>query len=261
MPQPWDGPFRLEVCTVCVGYGDFLAETARQNRGLFDRWLVVTTADDAETREVCRHYNLETLLSDDATRGGADFNKGRLVERGLQQLSAGAWHMHLDGDVVLPPTFRLSLEAAHLDPSCVYGCDRLMVRSWEEWVRLRDSGALAEQHTWHYSVNPTRGLPLGTRWVSPSQGWVPIGFLQLWFQAEAEWHGVRVKTYPLGHGDACRADVQYGLKWDRRKRQFLPEVFALHLESEPSKLGANWRGRTTKRFGPGPETRLDAAIS
>jgi hypothetical protein len=73
---------------------------------------------------------------------------------------------------------------------------------------------------------------------------------QLWHAAADEWHGVRVRAYNHRHGDACRTDVQFGMQWDRRRRVFLPEVVAVHLESEPAELGANWNGRTTRRFGP-----------
>ncbi len=59
-----------------------------------------------------------------------------------------------------------------------------------------------------------------------------------------------MRRYPLHHGDAARTDVQFALQWDRRHRQLLPEVIVLHLESEPAEQGANWKGRTTRPFGP-----------
>ena len=65
-------------------------------------------------------------------------------------------------------------------------------------------------------------------------------------------HGYHLRNYPVSHGDAARTDVQFGLQWDRRHRQILPEVICLHLDSAPSAIGANWKGRTTPRFGPCP---------
>src|ERR1700733_1266446 len=96
----------IEAITVCIGYSDFLAETIRFNAGLLDRWIIVTSESDEATREVCRRHSLQTLLSEDHHRGGDDFAKGRLIERGLQQLSADAWRLHLDADIVLPQRFR-----------------------------------------------------------------------------------------------------------------------------------------------------------
>ncbi len=238
----------IEAVTVSVGYGDFLAVAAAENRGLLDRWVVVTTPADEETREVCRRFNLETVLTEEFEREGPGaFAKARGINRGLAMLSAGAWRLHLDADVVLPPTFRLQLDQAHLDEQGLYGCDRVMVRSWQEWQQFRTSGWLPQDYHARTNVPP---FPLGTRWTSPHDGYVPIGFFQLWHAAADEWRGIRHRRYPERHGNAARSDVQFGLQWDRRLRHLIPELFVLHLESEPAPLGANWNGRTTRRFGP-----------
>jgi hypothetical protein len=243
---------RIEAVTVCVGYSDFLAEVAKHNAGQLDRWIIVTNESDEQTREVCRIHDLETVLSSDHERcgggiGGGVFNKGRMVERGLQHLSQGAWRLHIDGDIVLPNQFRRMLDGAHLDERKLYGCDRVMVRSWDQWQALQRSGFL--NHT-HCSVNLPRGIEVGTRWSLASSGYVPIGFFQIWHSDADEWRGRRHRTYSITHGDACRSDVQFALQWDRRDRELLPEIIVAHLESETARLGANWNGRTTRRFGP-----------
>jgi hypothetical protein len=243
---------QLEAVTVCVGYSDFLAETARFNAGLLDRWVIVTTPTDEQTREVCRIHDLQVVLSDECERiaggaGGGKFNKGRMIERGLVQLSQGAWRVHLDADIVLPGQFRRVIDAAHLDENKIYGCDRLMVRSHAQWQALLASNWL--QHT-HCSINFPAGIEVGTRWALASSGYVPIGFFQLWHGIADEWRGRRHRTYPVHHGDACRTDVQHALQWDRRQRELLPELLVVHLESERCGLGANWNGRTTRPFGP-----------
>ncbi len=245
---------RIEAVTVCVGYADFLAETARYNAGQLDRWVIVTSESDEQTREVCRIHDLETVLSEDHQRtaggiGGGAFNKGRMIDRGLEKLSMGQWRLHMDADIVLPGQFRRMLEAAHLDTAKLYGCDRLMVRTAEQWSQLLRSGWL--NHT-HCSVNFPRGIEIGTRWGLASTGYVPIGFFQLWHGDADEWRGRRHRTYPAHHGDACRSDVQHSLQWDRRLRELLPEIVVVHLESEAAGLGANWNGRRTKPFGSSP---------
>ncbi len=239
----------IEAVSVCSGYGDFLAETAPVNRGLFSRWLIVTTPQDTETREVCRRYGLETLLTEEHARDGK-FSKGRLIDRALHHTSAGSWRLHLDADIALPGNFHALLDAAHLDTSCVYGWDRAMCVGWEQWQKVKASGFLSGQVDYHCRVHYPPGLKLGTRWAHPRHGWTPIGWCQLWHHDADEWRGVRVRGYAANHGDAARTDVQFGMQWDRRKRVFLPEVLAVHLESEPAKRGANWNGRTTRRFGP-----------
>jgi hypothetical protein len=237
---------KIEAVTVCVGYADFLYETAHYNTGLLDRWIIVTSPEDEATREVCRIFDLETVLSSDHARDGG-FNKGRMIDRGLDHCSADCFRLQLDGDIVLPGSFRTMLAGAHLDERKIYGCDRQMVRSWEEWQRLKGSDWL---HHTHCSINMPRG-EIGTRWGRADTGYVPIGFFQLWHAAADEWRGRRIRRYPTAHGTACRTDVQHALQWDRRDRELLPEIVVVHLESEAAPLGANWAGRTTKPFGPG----------
>lgn len=241
---------KIEAVTVCVNYGDFLAVTAEWNRHLFDQWVVVTTPDDELTREVCRKYRIEALVTEEGREPGGGLNKGYLVERGLQMLSAEGWRWHLDADVVLPRHARLMLTQAHLDPAVIYGVDRVMVRSWADWVRLRDSGYLNQPADTPHEVGFPPGFEVGARWFVPQSGWVPIGFTQIWHTSVEEWRRVRVRPYPSNHDGASHTDVRHSLQWDRRRRQLLPELIAVHLESEPAEMGANWRGRTTRPFGP-----------
>lgn len=236
---------RIEAVTVCIGYADFLEETAKRNMGLFDKWIIVTSREDEATREVCRRLSLHTILSEDHTREG-EFNKGRLIERGLQHLSAKGWRVHLDGDVVLPSNFRNIIKASHLDERNIYGADRIMVKSREQWNKLLISGWLPND--FHCRVNLPYGLEIGSRWAHHAEGYVPIGFFQMWHSSEDQYKGARIKPYPINHNDACRTDVQFGLQWDRRHRAIIPELLVVHLESEPAPLGANWNGRKTKKF-------------
>lgn len=246
----------IEALTVCVGYSDFLSVTIPYNTQHFKRWLIVTTEEDEATREICRRHGLETLLT---SEGGEQFNKGRLVERGLQQLSHGTWHLHIDADIVLPNCFSKMLEAARIDTPGeagrwgrrkIYGCDRIMIRSWESWQNFLKTNYLQTQHDFHCRLSLPEGQTLGSRWVHWNTGYCPIGFFQLWHQSMEEWKGARQRPYPARHGDACRSDVQHSLQWDRKDREHLPEIIVVHLESEPAALGANWKGRTTRPFGP-----------
>jgi hypothetical protein len=247
----------IEAVTVCVGCADFLGEAETYNRGLIDRLVVVTTPDDQETRTLCRNRGMECLLTEDFRRSGpGTFDKSRGVDRALQMLTHQDWVMHLDCDIVLPGHFRETLEDAHLDPQGVYGCDRVMIRSWEEWQAVQKSNFLRDySRREHHSVCWPTGYSIGARWADTVQGYVPIGFLQLWHSSADMWWGIRTKRYPtVGHSDASRTDVQFALQWDRRHRHLIPELIVLHLESEPAPVGVNWKGRKTKRFGPEAKT-------
>lgn len=258
----------IEAVTVCVGYADFLQETAPWNIPLFEKWLIVTHPSDHQTREVCRRFNLDILLSDDGRRhsdhkfkvkkGGMvreeeeGFNKGRMLERGLQHTSATGWRIQLDADMALPHRFRHSLEIADLQEDTIYGIDRVMVRSYDQWKKLIGTGYLqGGQYDYHCRTAWPNGLDIGTRWSHPQMGYCPVGFFQMWHSSQDEWRGIRIKPYPMNHGNACRTDIQHSLQWDRHKRALIPEVMGVHLESEKAERGANWNGRTTKQFGPG----------
>ena len=236
-------PLKIEAVTVCVNYADFLAEVAPFNIPHLHRWLIVTTEDDLLTREVCRRLGLECLVTSEHTREGG-FSKGRLIERGLQHLSAEGWRLHMDADIVLPFQTQRLLQIAHLDEKKIYGCDRIMIHSWQKWQSFKASGWLTLANS--CAVNFPAGIQVGTRWTDSVAGFCPIGFFQLWHSDQDLWRGVRAKRYPILHNDSCRTDTQHALQWDRRQRELLPELIVTHLESEAAPLGANWKGRTTK---------------
>lgn len=242
---------KIEAVTVCINYADFLVETIKTNLGLFDTWIVITEPKDLATREVCRRFNIRTILSEDGKQPGEEFSKGRLVERCLKHLSADGWRLHIDADIALAHNFRHALKMAHLQQDMIYGIDRVMVKSWEQWQALLATGYLnGNQYDFHARLRFPPGIEVGTRWCHPQFGYIPIGFFQLWHSSEDEWRGIRVKPYPMFHGKASRTDVQHGFQWDRKKRALIPEIIGVHLESQAAKLGANWEGRKTKPFGP-----------
>lgn len=250
---------RVEAVSVCVGYHDFLAETVKQNIGLLDQWTIITSPDDHPTQEVCRKFNMKMIMSDDGKRFGEPFNKGRLVERALQHSSANGWRLHIDADIVLPHDFRHRLLAADLQEDMIYGVDRVLIKSWDAWQKVkRQEHMHGGQFSYHNQMKFLEGAEVGSRWCHPSFGYCPIGYFQLWHSTQDEWRGVRVKPYPQNHGNACRTDVQHALQWDRHKRAVIPEMVVVHLESEPCAKGTNWNGRTTKKFGPEMKSDCEA---
>jgi glycosyltransferase involved in cell wall biosynthesis len=242
---------RIEAVTVCVGYGDFIRETLPANLSALDDLVVVTSPDDDETRSICKEFSVRHILSEEHRRDGP-FNKARLIQRGLDQIGAKDWILHLDADIVLPRKFRQLIDVAHLDERCIYGADRQLVRGWDAWERFKSAcgGSAWDNSNWDagHWFHPT--FPPMSRWVSHLHGYAPIGAFQLFHGSAIRDGGFHLRRYPLRHGDAARTDVQFALQWDRRFRQLLPEVIVLHLDSGKSPMGANWEGRTTARFAP-----------
>lgn len=241
----------LEVVTVCVNYSDFLKETAPYNSKLFDKWIIVTDPQDEKTQSLCNKLNLECLVTDDSRNHlskQVGFNKGRLIERGLIQTSENGWKLHLDCDMVLPGNFRQLLNSAELHEDSIYGIDRTMIPSYEEWIKVTESPYLNGSNVeYNNKLQFLKDYKLGFRWVDFDFGYCPIGYFQLFHSSQYYWRKFRKKTYPINHDSASRTDIQFAMKWDRNKRGLIPEIIALHLESGIDG-SSNWFGRKSKEF-------------
>jgi hypothetical protein len=233
---------KLEAVIVCVNYSDFLAHTLPSTRNQFDKLVVVTDFEDLETKRLCEYYNVMCIQTNAFYENGDTFNKGRGINEGLRHLDQNGWVLHLDADIYLPPQTRSILENLPLDSSKIYGADRLMCPSFDEWQEFQNSPKPI-QDAWIF-VHLTQ-FPVGVRlceYKTHHGGYEPIGYFQLWNPLKSN-----VFTYPNKHGFADRTDVIHCKKWPRQKRELLPEIVVIHLESEPG-IGLNWKGRTTEKF-------------
>lgn len=235
----------LEAVVVCVNYSDFLSHTLPYNKSMFNHMVVVTTPEDKGTQDVCQFYNVQCLITDVFTENGDPFNKAKGINFGLQHLSKKGWVVHLDADIYLPPLTRGILERIELDPKNLYGVDRMMCPNYEEWIKFMSYPR--QTHTGWVYIHPTV-FPMGVRIGEyMSKGYEPIGFFQLWNPS-----GSNVFEYPEEHGAADRTDVLFAKKWKRKDRILIPEIIAIHLDSEDAtvkEMGKNWRGRKTPLFG------------
>jgi hypothetical protein len=245
---------------VCIGYADFLAETLPCNLPLVDEIVIITSPDDEETQAVCRRNNVRHILSEDFKRGGP-FNKGRLINRALDLISGRDWILHADADIVLPRQFRNMLEWAHIDERCIYGADRQRVVGWQKWADFKRYVGSYNNHSDEFGWWLHPDYPMMSRLISSIHGYTPIGCFSLFHGSQIIQHKGHLRRMPVEHGDAARTDHQFSLLWDRRFRVLLPEVVCLHLESEDGVRGANWCGRTTRRFGPAGEMTATAAAT
>lgn len=233
---------KLEAVIICVNYSDFLAHTLASTCKQFNKLVVVTDLQDQKTKNLCQYYNVQCMQTDVFYENGDVFNKGKGINAGLQQLDLDGWVVHLDADIYLPPLTRSILEGLPLNKEKIYGVDRLMCPSYEEWVKYKES-PVPIQEAWIY-IHLNR-FPVGIRiaeYKTPQGGYEPIGYFQLWNPKASG-----VFTYPDQHGLADRTDVLHCKKWSRGKRELLPEVVVIHLESDPQ-MGINWQGRKSSEF-------------
>jgi hypothetical protein len=235
---------KIEAVIVCVDYADFLAETLPHNLMHFDRTLVITAPRDVETQDVCRRLSVPYYATNVFFKDGDRFNKARGIDFGLGYLRWNDWVVHLDADVYLPPMTRRLLDWRTLDRESIYGIDRVNCVGHEAWKAFTADHHLG--HDYMCRVKVPDGMPLLDRIaIRDYGGYIPIGFFQMW-------HGSLGRRYPIALGDAEHTDVLHAIQWDEGKRHLLPEIIGVHLMSQPAPLGANWKGRTTPRFAPGP---------
>lgn len=233
----------IECVITSVNYSDYLAETLPQNRQIFDRVTVVTSNDDAETLELCRRLSVPCYATGKFSDG--TFNKARGLEHGLNYLRYHDWVAVMDADTVLQPIARHWLMKKKLDRSCIYGIDRLNCVGWNRWQQYKREGHLG--HDYNCRCPFPHDLPILDRIALEDEGgWLPLGFFQMW-------HTSSGRHYPIADGTqatAERTDVAHAAQWDEINRRLIGEFVALHLQAEAAPLGANWKGRTTPRFGP-----------
>lgn len=230
---------KIEAVMVCVEYADFLKYTLPEALNHLDKIVVVTTPEDKATQALCTKYGVDFVDTHVFFEDGDKFNKGRAINLGLSHLRHDGWLLHLDADILLPHGFRNRLAQAKLDTKNVYGCDRLNIKSYEQFEKVRNE--LHPQFQYRYLVVPHQDMSLGARLLHNEYGYAPIGFFQLW-------HNSAQRKYPINQGSAEHTDVLFSVQWDRERRIHLPEFFVFHLESEISKMGTNWKGRATKAF-------------
>lgn len=238
---------KLQAVTVCVNYADFFEQTGEANRGIFDKFVVVTDCKDTEVTALCERFGYECLKTDAFYENGATFNKYAGINEGLKLIDEDAWVVFIDSDIVLQKDTRRVLECLDLDMHSLYGIDRVNCTSFEAWEKYKaGKGVLMEN--WMLT---SAGLELGARLVhyyghhgenGRFEGWRPLGFFQLCHKSTFNW-------YPQETNGADHCDLVFARCWKRRRRHFIPELLAVHLESE-SGNGVNWYGRKSAPFVP-----------
>lgn len=249
------GQFSMQCVVVCDKYHDFLTQTLPTNKFLFDKTVVVTSPEDTKTQRVCEFNHVECILTDGLmSRWKGEFHKGVGINEGLEKLDPRGWWVHLDADMWLPPLTRVLIQQADLHAQMIYGIDRFIVKGHAAWEEFRAMPIL-QQEAGAY-VHST-AFPIGTRVMADVEGYIPIGFFQMWNPSVSG-----VTNYPNQHTTAGRGDTVHAKRWPRSLRGFIPEVIGYHLESEDASMSSNWNGRTTSEFGPKPTTnRLQSVVS
>ncbi len=162
---------RIQAVTVCINYADYL-RCVVENQRHFDRWVVMTCAEDTTTQELCAKRGLECRVSKILKEDGGDFHaataKWRVLNEGLGLLDQEGWAVILDADVLLPRHFLERVGAMPLVPGFLYGVEGRKVieagvafeqgRDCEPWTRLvgRTTTIIGYFNLFHLGSLPNR---------------------------------------------------------------------------------------------------------
>jgi hypothetical protein len=222
---------RLEAVTCCVGFDDMLDVTLGLNMAQLDTMIVITSHEDKATHKVINKHGARMVQTDLWKKNGRNFNKGAAINHAFSYFQYFGWRMHLDADIALPDNFRRVLfNRTHLERECIYGADRMDVIGLGTLNELRAS----PQHL--YGSHVRIEAPVGHRFIDPLNGYVPIGFFQLW-------HASSHRQYPYSLGSAAHDDTLFSAQWKEQHRRHLPTVVCHHVLAAPSVQGENWDGK------------------
>ncbi len=228
-----EAQIKLQAISICIHYSDYL-ECTLVNRKHFDRWIVVTVADDDATKQLCQKHSVECFTSQTLHSDGADFspawNKSRVINEALGALEPDGWAVILDADLLLPRQFRRRIEAIPLQSGCIYGLhgrricrDRRSfeaLRSCEPWEHAlqRNTQALGYFNLFDLCSSPNRypELPFFRgrlhdddcfveQFPRDAPRLIPMSALHAG-PIEVNWHSRRASRYSLRNMSADRCE-------------------------------------------------------
>lgn len=201
-------PKKITGVVTCVGRGKHLRQTIAHNAKQVDELYVVIDADswcEADPPIANVHF----LTCQDAHRGDVAFNKGTLINAGLQAVEKSAdWILLTDADVFLHADTLAFLKSHSLNPGVLYGTHRV-----EPGQAHAPCGPNAEPNGYfqlfHRNASAIRG-----RWPAVmSEEFCSAGGIDSWF----------MQQFP------------------HDKRYVIPEIPVTHIPHAKSP-GADWNG-------------------
>ena len=202
----------MRAILVCVDYSDYLAITMPYNRHHFEDVLIVTSLNDEKTRELAQKQDCQVYSTDSFYDDGAQFNKWKALEQGLDAFGRQGWLCIMDADVLWPK----SINQEYIEGNLYTPFRRMMTDLSQPIPQESEWNKLPRHH-------------VTTEWS---------GFTQIFHAndralGQAPWHQTNWKH-------AGGADSFFQAQW-RADRKIRPNWECLHL----GEAGRNWCGRVT----------------
>jgi hypothetical protein len=193
---------------VCVDYADVLAHTLKINRPLFERFIIVTAPHDIETKEICRDYDIELVVTERFWHDGAFFNKAAGLNEGLRRATTDLV-CSVDADTILPPSVLHDVACIN-DRESLYGMARKIHLTYDDYLT-------------------------GTGEIRATAPAYIIGFFQLFWRSSTFFPGEFDESYRT----AAHYDIEFMTHWPASRRIHLGDLIASHIG--PRQI--NWFGR------------------
>lgn len=162
--------------TISVNYSDYLEQTIKHNRELFDKYYIGTIREDTATLALAQKYDAHTLCYDELLKAnGAVFNKSGILHH-LQIMAHTAhkshWMLVHDSDCII------CLDKSEVvDNNKLYGALRLNYPTYNDYTNSRSYRYFNHGHGYfqlYYQKNY-----IYDNW-SYDCGYCDIGFKSLW---------------------------------------------------------------------------------
>lgn len=204
--------FPVTMITVCDKEAGKLKASLRCNKKLVDKTIIITSAGDKKTQQLCRDEGITCHITNAMTKGGAKFNKGRAIHEVQKSLHsspgmANSFVMLVDADICLPETIWSTMPPQPAGGVLYSAVDRCMFPSPEAF---------------------SAGWPaLQGHWLSSTLGM---------FQSYVA--GPSAPLYPEDSPTAAKSDYEYALLFPQIAT--VP-IFLLHMGIAEDR-GRDWLG-------------------
>lgn len=216
---------KLVVVMVNIGYHDKLEMTLPYSVKEADHVVVVTESNDKATQELCKKHGAVAVLSDRKTFDGAIFNKGALLNDGINfalKEYGSKWIVLTDSDIIFPSGIRSGIVGKIYNPGTLYFAERICVEKENvkkflnepiNMIRYRQEDAHSNMKAW--------------------------GYFQL-FNTESSWlKGRAPKYYSEEYLSAGYVDKEFLQLWPKERR-FFTGLRLIHINH--GERGKNWHG-------------------
>lgn len=199
---------------VCVDYSDIASITVPYNRHHFKELMIVTSSKDTKTHKLADENNCRLFVTDSFYDDGADFNKWKALEQGLDALGRYGWLVIHDADVLWPQQVYMN---RYLRKGFIYTPRRYIADPIPVVFPSEDRWCKFKLH------------PQDIEWA---------GYTQIFHSddphlGESPWHQIDWKH-------CGGADSFFQAKWPQHMK-VRPDFRVLHL----GPAGTNWCGRVT----------------